>query len=172
MFSKSLKGDHSEAFVPKLFLSRWLYLPCTPTSASVSACTPSSVIASVRVRMKGTDATRAAIEQAEGYLALGMGLDALYALDRLPEELKPDQRVLELYLECLCHEKEWEKASMLGEAVTTVLAQCPLALFWLAVARCRCGDVCGARRALGRAIELDPRYRERVIREPLLEAIW
>lgn len=143
-----------------------------PYSASVKACTAPLVIALVQVSMNGKDATRASIEQAEGYLALGMGLDAWETLEGLPAESKNDQCVLELRLECLCRESAWETAVLLGDSITAALPQSALALFWLAVARCQCGDVRGARVTLARAIELDPSYRERVIREPLLEAIW
>jgi tetratricopeptide (TPR) repeat protein len=101
-----------------------------------------------------------------------MGLEAWETLEDLPAESKNNQRVLELRLECLCHEKEWQKASILGESITATLPQSALARFWLAVARCQLGDVELARDALGRAIELDSSLRERVINEPLLEAIW
>lgn len=118
------------------------------------------------------DATRRAIEKAEGFLTLGMGLDAWETLEDLPAESKNDQRVLELRLECLCRESSWEKAIMLSESCTAALPKSAMALFWLAVARCQLGDVNEARKVLGRAVQLDPSLRVRLISEPLLEAIW
>lgn len=120
--------------------------------------------------MKGTNTIDDAIGQAEGYLTRGMAMDALKTLKGLPAGIENDQRVLELQLECLCHQFAWEETVRLCESVTAELS--PLALFWLGVARCQCGDVLEARRALGRAIELDAGFRERIVSEPLLESIW
>lgn len=118
------------------------------------------------------DATRSAIEKAEGFLTLGMGLDAWETLEDLPAESKNDQRVLELKLACLCNQSSWEKAIILDESITAALPRSALALFWLGVAHCQLGDVHEARKVLGRAVDLDPSIRERLIKEPLLEAIW
>lgn len=118
------------------------------------------------------DATRRAIEKAEGFLTLGMGLDAWETLENLPAEFKNDQRVLELRLACLCSQSSWEKAITLGESITVALPRSALALFWLGVAHCQLGDVHEARKVLGRAVDIDPSIRERLIKEPLLEAIW
>ena len=82
--------------------------------------------------MNEGDATPAAIEQAERYLTLGMGMDALEILNGLPEESMRYQRVIELWLECLCHLSAWEEAVNLSESITAELS--PLSLFWLAVA--------------------------------------
>jgi hypothetical protein len=113
-----------------------------------------------------------AIEKAEGYITLGLNVDAWEVLEDLPPESKNNQRVLELRLEILCCEKEWEKASILGESITAVLPRSALARFWLAVARFQRGDGELARDALGRAIELDSGLRLKAVDEPLLGAIW
>jgi thioredoxin-like negative regulator of GroEL len=113
-----------------------------------------------------------AIEKAEGFLALGLGLDAWESLEDLPTEAKKNHRVLELRLEILCHEKEWEKASILGESITAVFPRSAQARFCLAVARFQTGDVELARDALGRGIELDSGLRLKALDEPLLNGVW
>jgi thioredoxin-like negative regulator of GroEL len=113
-----------------------------------------------------------AIEIAEGFLTLGMSLEAWETLEDLPAESKNNQRVLELRLEILCQEKEWEKASILGESITAVLPRSAQARFWLAVARFQRGDVELARDALGRAIELDSGLRLKALDEPWLDGVW
>jgi hypothetical protein len=118
------------------------------------------------------EATRTAIEKVEGFITLGLHLDAWETLEDLPSEAKNHQRVLELRLEILCHEKEWLKASILGESITAALPQSALARFWLAVARFQRGDVELARDALGRAIELDSGLRLKALDEPLLDGVW
>jgi hypothetical protein len=61
------------------------------------------------------------IEKAEGFLALGMGVDAWETLEGLPSEAKIHPRVLELRLEILVHEKEWEKVVILGDSLVSPL---------------------------------------------------
>jgi thioredoxin-like negative regulator of GroEL len=99
-------------------------------------------------------------------------VDAWETLEDLPPESKNDQRVLELRLEILCHEKEWEKAAILGESITAALPRSAQARFWLAVARFQRGDKEGAREALGRAIELDSGLRLKALDEPKLDGLW
>ncbi len=118
------------------------------------------------------DQTSEAIEKAEGFITLGLNVDAWETLEDLPSESKNNQRVLELRLEILCHEKEWEKASILGESVTAVLPQSAQGHFWLAAARFQFGDKEGARKALERAIELDSGLRLKALDEPLLDGVW
>jgi hypothetical protein len=113
-----------------------------------------------------------AIEKAEGFITLGLNLDAWETLEDLPSEAKNNQRVLELRLEILWYEKEWEKVSILGESITAVLPRSAQARFWLAVARFQCGDKEGARKALERAIELDSGLRLKALDEPLLDGVW
>ena len=118
------------------------------------------------------DATKTAIEKAEGFLTLGMGVDAWEILEDLPTAAKNHQRVLELRLEILCHEKEWHKAVILGESITAALPQSAKAHYWLAAARCQSEDVAGAKTALKAAIEIDATMRLKAINEPLLDGIW
>ena len=109
-----------------------------------------------------------AIDKAEGFITLGLNVDAWETLEDLPPESKNHPRVLELRLEILCCEKEWEKASILGESITAVLPRSALARFWLAVARFQLGDVELARDALARAVEIDVGLRLKALDEPLL----
>lgn len=111
-------------------------------------------------------------DKAEGFIALGLPLDAWETLEDLPSEAKNHPRVLELRLEILCHEKEWRKAVILGESITAVLPQSAQAHFWLAVARCQSGDVEGAKESLKRAVELDSSLRLKALDEPLLQGVW
>lgn len=113
-----------------------------------------------------------AIEKAEGFVALGMAVDAWETLEDLPSEAKNHPRVLELRLEILCHEKEWLKAVILGESITAALPKSAQARYFLAVARCQSGDMAGAKEALKRAIELDVSLRARAIDETRLSAVW
>jgi hypothetical protein len=113
-----------------------------------------------------------ATDKAEGFLTLGMGSEAWETLEDLSPEAKNDQRVLELRLEILCCEKEWQRASILGESITAALPQSAQGHFWLAVARCQSGDMAGAKEALKRAIELDDTLRARALDEPGLSAVW
>jgi tetratricopeptide (TPR) repeat protein len=113
-----------------------------------------------------------ATDKAEGFITLGLHVDAWETLEDLPLEAKNHPRVLELRLEILCHKKAWEKASILGESITAILPRSALARFWLAVARFQLGDVALARDALGRAIELDSELRLKALDEPLLSGVW
>jgi tetratricopeptide (TPR) repeat protein len=122
--------------------------------------------------MAAMDATRTAIEKAEGFLTLGMGSEAWETLEDLSPEAKNDQRVLELRLEILCHEKEWQKAVILGESIIAALPRSALARYYLAVARCQSGDMAGAKDVLKSAIELDETLRARALDEPGLSAVW
>lgn len=113
-----------------------------------------------------------ATRKAEGFITLGLHVDAWETLEDLPISAKNHQRVLELRLEILCHEKEWRKAVILGESIAAALPHSAQAHYWLAVARCQSGDVTGAKEALKRAIELEPSLRARAIDELALSAVW
>ena len=93
-------------------------------------------------------------------------------MEDLSPEAKNDQRVLELRLEILCHEKEWQKAEILGESIMATLPRSALARYYFAVARCQSGDTVGAKEALKRAIDLDETLRARALDEPGLSAVW
>ena len=112
------------------------------------------------------------VEKAEGFTTLGLNLDAWETLEDLPSEAKHHPRVLELRLEILCHEKEWQKAEILGESIIAALPRSALARYYLAVARCQSGDMAGAKEALKSAIELDETLRARALDEPGLLAVW
>lgn len=101
-----------------------------------------------------------------------MNLDAWETLEDLPAEAKNHQRVLELRLEILCHENEWQKAAILGESLIATLPQSSQAHFWLAVAKCQSGELESAKKVLKQAIELDPTLRLRAVDEPLLGGVW
>lgn len=113
-----------------------------------------------------------ATEKAEGFITLGLHVDAWETLEDLPSEAKIHPRVLELRLEILCLEGSWGEAVILGESITAALPQSAQGHFWLAVARCQSGDMAGAKEALKRAIELDEALKDKAIDEPMLSAIW
>jgi len=111
------------------------------------------------------------IEKAEGFLALGMGVEAWETLEGLPTEAKNLQPVLELRLEILVHEKEWEKAVILGDSLASLLPNSAAVWMSLARARAQLGCFTEAREALQRAFSLDETLRLPALSDPLLNAL-
>jgi len=117
------------------------------------------------------DAIKAAIGKAEGFLVLGMGVDAWESLEALHTEGKIHPRVLELRLEILVHEKEWEKAIILGDSLASLLPNS--AAVWMSLARSRTqlGHITEAKEALARAFGLDEKLRLPALSDALLAAL-
>lgn len=118
------------------------------------------------------EAIRAAIEKAEGFLVLGMGVEAWDTLEDLPTEAKNHPRVLELRVAVLVHERDWQKAVFLAEGV---LAAFPaLSGVWLDLARAKAqlGELEAAKEALRRAFALDEELRLEAVKDARLGALW
>lgn len=113
-----------------------------------------------------------AIEQAEGFLVLGMAEDAWETLEDLPSDAKNHQRVLELRLECLCVLKEWHKAVYLGEGLVAALPRSALIRFWLACGLAQTERVEEAREHAKEAAKLDHNLRLRMLDEPSLAGLF
>lgn len=115
---------------------------------------------------------KAACERAEGYLALGMPLDAWEALESLPSETKVLLPVLELRMECLIAVKSWEKAEILGESLAPRFPHSRPLWLGLARARCQLGRLELAREAVTMAGRADPARKLELLDDPLLAAIY
>lgn len=118
------------------------------------------------------EAIRAAIEKAEGFLVLGMGVEAWETLEDLPSDAKNHPRVLELRVAVLIHEQSWQKAVFLAEGV---LAAFPaLSGVWLDLGRAKAqlGDLEAAKEALRRAFALDEELRLEAVKDDRLSAVW
>lgn len=122
--------------------------------------------------MKVMNAIRAAIEKAEGFLSLGMGVEAWETLEDLPIESKNHPEVLALRVAVLVHEKSWQKTVFLADGV---LAAFPaLAGVWLDMGRAKAqlGDLDAAKEALRRAFALDEELRLEAVKDDRLAAVW
>ncbi len=118
------------------------------------------------------EAIRAAIEKTEGFLVLGMGVEAWETLEDLPTESKNHPEVLALRVAVLVHEREWQKVVFLAEGV---LAAFPaLAGVWLDMGRAmaQLGDLDAAKEALRRAFALDEELRLEAVKDERLSAVW
>ena len=118
------------------------------------------------------NAIRAAIEKAEGFLSLGMGVEAWETLEDLPSDAKNHPRVLELRVAVLVHERDWQKAVFLAEGVLRAFPD--LAGVWLDLARAQVGirDLEAAKEALRRAFALDEELRLEAVKDDRLSAVW
>jgi hypothetical protein len=116
--------------------------------------------------------TNAAIERAEGFMVLGLAVDAWETLEELPSNAKNHPQVLALRVRILAHEKEWLKLTFLAEGVLS--ASPGLAGVWydLAKARAQLGELEAARAAVKRACELDEGLRLVALDDLELEAVW
>lgn len=114
---------------------------------------------------------RAAIEKAEGFVTLGMGVEAWETLEDLPTEAKNHPRVLELRVESLICLREWEKAKILGDGIAAALPDS--VSLWLSLARARAGlgRREAAREAMTRVRLLDPSRRLEMLDDPLLRRV-
>lgn len=113
-----------------------------------------------------------AVEKAEGFLALGMGVEAWETLEDLPSESKNHPDVLALRVAILIHEQSWQKAVFLAESV---LAAFPaLSGVWLDLARAKAQlkDLDAAKEALRRAFALDAELRLEAVKDDRLAALW
>jgi len=111
------------------------------------------------------------IEKAEGFLALGMGVEAWETLEDLPSDAKNHPQVLALRVAVLIHEQSWLKAALLAEGV---LAAFPaLSGVWLDLARAKTqlGELDKAKEALRRAFALDEKLRLPALSDGLLTAL-
>ena len=122
--------------------------------------------------MTAMEAIRAAIEKAEGFLVLGMGVEAWETLEDLPSDAKNHPQVLALRVAVLVHEQSWQKAVFLAEGV---LAAFPvLSGVWLDLARAKAqlGELEAAKEALRRAFALNQDLRLEAVKDDRLAAIW
>ena len=118
------------------------------------------------------NAIRQAIEKAEGFVTLGMGLEAWETLEDLPTDAKNIPRVLELRLESLVCLRSWEKAEILGDSLAGLMPESiPV---WLSLARIRgqLGKRSEALEAVARVTALDASKRLMMLDDPLLAAVW
>jgi tetratricopeptide (TPR) repeat protein len=122
--------------------------------------------------MKVMNAIRAAVEKAEGFLSLGMGVEAWETLEDLPTESKNHPEVLALRVAVLVHEKSWQKAVFLADGVLTAFPA--LAGVWLDLARAKAqlGDLEAAKEALRRAFALDGELKLEAVRDERFSALW
>lgn len=115
---------------------------------------------------------RQAIEKAEGFVTLGMGIEAWETLEDLPTEAKNIPRVLELRLESLVCLRSWEKAEILGDSLAAIMPAS--ASVWLSLARIRgqLGKREAALEAITRVTALDASKRLGMLDDPLLAGVW
>ncbi len=118
------------------------------------------------------DTIRAAIEKAEGFLVLGMGIEAWETLEDLATEAKNHPRVLELRVAVLVHEKSWQKAVFLADGALNAFPA--LSRVWLDLARAKVqlGELEAAKEALRRAFSLDQELRLEAVTDDRLAAVW
>jgi len=121
--------------------------------------------------MTAMETIRAAIEKAEGFVTLGMGVEAWETLEDLPTEAKNHPRVLELRVESLICLREWEKAKILGDGIAAALPDSVSLWLSLARARARLGRREAAREAMARVTALDPSKRLEMLDDPLLASV-
>lgn len=115
---------------------------------------------------------KTATDKAEGFLVLGMAVDAWESLEDLPTESKNHPRVLELRLECLGVLKEWQKTVILGEGLVAVLPNSALVRFWLACGLAQTGRIEEAREHAKEAARLNPDLRARMLVAEALADLW
>lgn len=116
--------------------------------------------------------TMAACKRAEGFLALGMPLEAWEALEDLPSEAKVLRRVLELRMECLVAVKSWDKAEILGESLAPRFPDSRALWLGLARAQCQLGKLDLARMSITMAARADLGRKLDLLDDPLLAAIY
>lgn len=111
---------------------------------------------------------KTATDKAEGFLVLGMAVDAWESLEDLPTESKNHPRVLELRLECLVCLQDWQKAEILGDSLAAILPG-SVSVWWsLARVRTQLGRREAALEAIGRVVALDASKRLEMLDDPLL----
>jgi len=101
-----------------------------------------------------------------------MAVEAWETLEDLPSEAKNHPRVLELRVEILCDEEEWEKAEILADSLTRIMPNAALVWFELALARVNLGKLDEGKAALKRAFELEPLLRQTALMEEAFSGIW
>jgi thioredoxin-like negative regulator of GroEL len=113
-----------------------------------------------------------AIEKAEAFLVLGIGVEAWETLEDLPTEAKNIPRVLELRLESLVCMKNWPMAEILGESLAAIMPDS--VSVWLSLARIRAqlGRREAALEAIGRVTALDASKRLEMVDDELLAGVW
>lgn len=112
------------------------------------------------------------IEKAEGFLALGMGVEAWNTLEDLPTEAKNHPQVLALRVAVLIHEQSWQKAALLADGVLTAFPA--LSGVWLDLGRAKAqlGELEAAKEALRRAFALNEELRLDAVKDDRLGAVW
>lgn len=113
-----------------------------------------------------------AVDKADGFLTLGLKVEAWNILDELPPEAKFHPSVLVLQVRILEREREWLKVEILAESVLRFMPQS--AQVWLSLGRARVqlGKIGEAREALRQAFELDESLRLAALDDPWLLALW
>lgn len=119
-----------------------------------------------------TEEINATIERAEGFMVLGLAVDAWETLEDLPSNAKNHPQVLALRVRILAHEREWLKLTFLAEGVLTAFPGLSCVWYNLGKARAQLGELEAARAALKRACELDKGLRFVVLDDLELEAVW
>ena len=114
----------------------------------------------------------AIIEKAEGFLDLGMGVDAWNILEDLPTDAKNHPDVLALRIRILSMEREWLKLSLLADGVLSAFPDLSGVWYDLGKARAQPGELEAARAALKRACELDAGLRLKALDDLELKAVW
>lgn len=113
-----------------------------------------------------------ALEQAEGFLELGMGDQAWEALEDLPTESKNHPRVLELRLQILISLRQWAKAEILGDSLAGLMPRSIAVWIALARAKAQLGKRVEALRAIEQVVEQDPSRRLELVADDLLAGVW
>ena len=112
------------------------------------------------------------IEKAEGFVTLGMGVEAWETLEDLPTELKNVPRVLELRLESLVCLHNWPMAEILGDSLAGIMPD-SVSVWWsLARVRAQLGQREAALEAIARVTALDASKPLQMLDDPLLAGVW
>lgn len=118
------------------------------------------------------NALRQAIEKAEGFVTLGMGVEAWETLEDLPPGAKNVPRVLELRLESLVCLRNWPMAEILGGSLAGIMPN-SVSVWWsLARVRVQLGKREAALAAVARVTALDASKRLEMLDDPLLASVW
>jgi uncharacterized protein HemY len=119
-----------------------------------------------------SDQIRADIERAEGFIELGLSVEAWETLEDLPPDAKNHPSVLALRVRILAHQREWLKLTFLAEGVLSAFPALADVWYDLGKARAQLGELEAARAALKRACELDKRLKLVALDDFELHAVW
>jgi len=119
-----------------------------------------------------TEEIKVAITRAEGFIELGLSIDAWNTLEDLPSEGKNLPQVLALRIKILAQEKEWLKVTFLAQGVLAAFPLLSSVWYDLAKARTQLDELEAARTALKTACELDPGLRLVALDDLEFMAIW